>query len=94
MDNGLGHTIRTNFEMAKNIWSWKSKKWWLWVLGFWFVSAIGSGIVARAGGGKDAEDILILSLLFIFSISATITDREWGVGLRVLWLIGIPIGFF
>ena len=80
--------------MAKTAWKWKSKRWWLWVVLFWFVSATGCGIISRTGGDHAAEGIFVLVLLFIFSIFAAITDREWQPGKRILWAIGIPLMFF
>ena len=72
----------------KTNWKWKPKRWWISLILFWFIGTAGSGIITRSSSSR-VEGGFIVALMLFFAIFAAVTDREWNIPIRIIWVIGI-----
>lgn len=84
-----GENMKFSISVDKN-WKWKPKRWWIGLIVFWLFSTAGARLFGIEP--RTADHILYIQLLtFLAVIFAAVTDREYSVIKRVVWVIVVPI---
>ncbi len=72
-------------------WIWKNYSWIIVLVLFYLWSTVLSELISRSFGTHSGETGFISIFMFILVIIAVITDREWRVANRILWMIGTVV---
>jgi predicted branched-subunit amino acid permease len=71
-------------------WKWKPKRWWIGLIVFWLFSTAGARLFGIEPKTSDQYGFILI-LTFLAVIFAAITDREYSLPKRILWVIVVPI---
>lgn len=68
-------------------WKWRPKRWWIFLIAFWLVSTAGGKYLFGIEPKSSDQALFIMIMTFLVVMFAAITDRQYTIPKRILWVI-------